>query len=443
MSDPNLTLFRFPALATARMTLPADALKEIMRGRIPDPTILDEDGSDPFFWSAEISNDKLDFYFTHMDISSLANYATDATAGVSFVDSHEIDRRLGMSLNGKVEQVGEKFRAVADFYTLPGINFSGEHTFASTTDFIRFVRGIGSDVSIGFYGGRIVCDICGQPVWGRTECPHIPGMEYAVGDQGRDVVIATATVYDAHLGEVSSVYDGATPDAMILKISQQARDGALDERALMHLSRRYRLRLPDPRHVYGGVDLAKRSNPMSDTNPIVPDATQTTDIAQAAATATTSTELTAVLEEVEINFEELAEARVLKTVASYAGAPTNGTTEEAVRWMEQEINKLRNTVTERDVRIATLEREAADGRTYRADLVDETLDEGTRAMGDAFDRDSYREILQGLSLERIKAVRSGFVKQGDSRFAGGRQTKDTPPTPQPQPNNIPAGVYAV
>lgn len=440
-----LTLFRFPGLATTRMTLSPEALKEIMRGRIPDPSILNEEGMEPFFWSAEISNDRLDSYFTHMDITSLTNYAADATSGVSFLDSHEIDRRIGMSLNGKIEQVGDKYRALADFFTLPGINFAGKHTFASTTDFIRFVRGIGSDVSIGFHGGRYICDICGEPVWGRTECPHIPGIEYPVGDQGRDTVVATATIYDAHLAEVSAVYDGATPEAMILKIGEQARGGGLSDNARALLTRRYSLRLPDPTKIWAGVDLAKRSNGMDPIGNETP-AEEVVDAVAEVTTETTEEEtirITAELEE--IQFEELPEARVLKTVASYAGAPTNGTTEEAVRWMEQEIGTLRKVVTERDVRIATLEKEAADGRTYRADLIDETIADGTRAMGTAFDQASYREILQGLSLERIKAVRAGFIKQGDQRLPGGRVTTDTPQVPQPEPARAqaPAAMFMV
>lgn len=93
----------------------------------------------------------------------------------------------------------------------------------------------------------------------------------------------------------------------------------------------------------------------------------------------------------------------------------------------------RETATEADAlaaadklakRVAELEPRAADGDTYRNDLVSEALAEGVRAYGNDFDTETYEATLRGSPLKVIKRMAADWKAVGDSRFAGGRQTTD-------------------
>lgn len=422
MSD---LLTTFPARTGLRLTLPTEALKGIMLNRIPDPSVLEE--VEPFFWCAEISSTRLDSYYTHMDVSTLANFAADAIAGVSFQDSHSNYRLgYGQSLNGITRPLpnGEEgLMVLADFYTIPGIALS-TNTYSDTDSFIRATRaGLWRDVSVGFKQGKFICDVCGEPVYGRTECPHIPGVEYAIGEQGLNTILATASIVGAHLGEVSAVYDGATPGAMLQKISEQRQQGLIDHRMLKELCNRYNLNLPDPEKTWVGVDLSqvKRSEDMGKQQTQEPEDTRQQDGGQNAQPPAAAP----------VHFEEMPETRALVDLAGTLGAPSNKGLEASVRWLGEQLSTLRQTVKDRDAEVQRLTPLAADGETYRADLIEATLADGVRAMGKAFNQATYRTILEGLPIDKVKEVRAGFVQQGNGEFPGGRQTDETPEPEEP------------
>lgn len=102
-------------------------------------------------------------------------------------------------------------------------------------------------------------------------------------------------------------------------------------------------------------------------------------------------------------------------------------------------------------RVAALEAETAaltpvaeDGRQYRDDLVAEALAEGVRAYGENFDAETYEAILRSASLAVIKRMKADWAVIGDSRFSGGRKTKDegdAPGTRQPEREAVPDSAY--
>lgn len=214
---------------------PSDDLQRIKSNLSPSSSYL---GDDVFVWEAEISSDRLDAYFTHMCPSSLQNFVGDLKKGVSFQDSHARNRLgYGQSLNGEYLNVPTA-RIIGTFYTVPGIKFNA-NSFQSTDDFIRAVQaGIVRDVSIGFYGGVYICDLCLAPY---LNCSHWAGMEY---ERDGDRVVCTVAIENANLAEVSVVYDGATPGAVILKAQEHARAGMLPPQTLYDLQLRYRVELP-------------------------------------------------------------------------------------------------------------------------------------------------------------------------------------------------------
>jgi hypothetical protein len=84
-------------------------------------------------------------------------------------------------------------------------------------------------------------------------------------------------------------------------------------------------------------------------------------------------------------------------------------------------------------RVAALEPRAADGDTYRNDLVAEALAEGVRAYGQDFDQETYEEQLRTAPLKVVKRMRDDWQGIGNARFPGGRQTTDADAEPQVEP----------
>lgn len=371
---------------------------------IYDPAILTE--RTPFFWAAEVSSDLIDAYFTHMTINTLVNFQADAKAGIAFLPNHN-HRELpfGRSLDGQIEtaQNPERTRLAVDFYTLPGLTLNS----VKTDDLIDGIRsGLLHDVSIGFYGGTHNCDICGRDIW-DWDCIHIPGMKYEIkgADNVMRVVLATSAVDGARLSEVSSVYDGATPRAEILKAEREAAEGRMKPDAVRMFETRYRMKLPEAKRTFAGVTLGGKTL------------------------------------EFELIVNQVREVLAVDDKTDLAGAVVQLKTElEGLRSAKEDLRKATEKVEE-------LTPQAADGRAYREDLVTEALAQGVRAFGDKFAKDTYTDVLKRSSLATIKQLSADWQTIGDSRFPAGRQSTDggegapEPEVKQPTGARIPSAAY--
>lgn len=407
--------FAFPARILHRQLDPANLLAIAKATRAFDPTIFDEVA--PFFWLSEMSNNRLDSYFTRMDESSLRNYAADAQAGIAFQDSHDTCRMsLGRSLAGRMEQApGGELRVTADFFTLPGIRFNGG-SYQSSDDFVRSVRaGIASDNSIGFYfentdpnvfaGFR--CDVCGEDLMDWGACRHIPGMMYEkIHDNGQtERMIATATIMNAHASECSIVYDGATPGAAIIKAQMESEAGRLQPKAARFLEQRYRsvgLKLPDARSTYA-VGTIREEDDMVDKDKVE----QPDDRAAA------GNEPARHQKDVELENN-------LRKMITEAGFAEGMEIPTALRNLVDEVKQLRAA----NAGIPDLQAKAKDGEAYRKALIEDAIKAGKRAVGEGYDEAQYRTILEGLPLDAIKRMTGDWNATGDKRFPGGRQTTE-------------------
>lgn len=394
MDEERAEVYGFPA--AVRLVQPAnrDELGELARARANDPTIFDE--LDPFFWAAIISNTRLDSYWTHMARSTLDNFARGAIDGVSFQNSHRwMELPLGASLTGRVEELDSGLvQVVSDFYTLVGLQLNE----LSTDQFIRGVRsGVVKDVSVGFSGGHRICDICGNNYLDYMRCPHFAGKVYEIEEHGVvRQVRATVTIEEANLNEVSAVYDGATPGAVILKARSAAADGRLRGKEAEVLEQLYRVALPVTQR-YAGVDVTEPPKSSSQKEG-------------------RTMGLDAILDKHQIGsgLEEVARAAALdRRLGELVTAETTLVT-------------VREELAAAQARVAELEPAAADGEQYRSDLIEEALAEGVRAKGDAFDQEKYGELLRSpaMTIERIKLMRDDWQANGNARFPGGRHTHD-------------------
>lgn len=369
-------------------------------------------GDSAYTFQVEASNLNLDFYYTHMTRRTLANYAAAARNGVQFLDSHN-NRNLGYgrTYGGQVKvdatrqpqfdlpdgvelaiaPPSQYAYALLDVFTIPGIRFGGGLTYASTDDFIRAVdTGLASDVSVGFFGDHR-CDICGNDYTNYQLCQHFAGRVYGMGEGGARRVLSTVSVDNGKLVEVSSVYDGATPNASILKARAMVEAGQLDGESKRFIEMRYKVDLPTGQ-IFPVVKLNGRSP----------------------STPSTSSGARSGNEERTMNFEEIVND--VRGILAETAAPDGEDVAAQVRWLIAENGRLQPLADE--------------GRAYRADMVTAALAEGVRAYGDGFNAETYRGILEGVSLDGVKRMTADWKSVGDARFVGGRQVEDEQPAPE-------------
>lgn len=398
MTEAN-EIFSYPAKVLSTRALDMPTMMDMLKSKVFDPSVLD--GREPFFWPAEISNSLVDFYSTHMMPTTLQNYANESEIGISFMNSHRHDELpMGRSLSGRLEQAGDGQRVVSDFYTLPGITLNG----VRTDDFIAGVRsGIIRDISVGFYGGQYWCDVCHQN-YRSMNCSHIAGVEYEV--QGGGKVVCTVGIDGAHLAEVSAVYDGATPNATILKAQRMVAENELKPEEIRFLESHYRMKFSSKRS-FPSVDV----DPKAQKNAAVRSAGSADDEPQGGK----KLEFEQIVNQVREVLAVGADTDLVSTVLSISSERERLKTE--VDTATKELDTLR-------VKVAELTPQAKDGAQYRADLIAEALAEGVRAMGDKFNAETYTNVLSNASLDVVKQMKADWAVIGNSRFSGGRKTTD-------------------
>jgi hypothetical protein len=362
---------------------------------------------DPFVFRAEISSDRLDAYFTRMHDSTLRNYAEDAARGVALLNSHRhTELPLGYSLDGEYVE-GDTPAVRAAFYTVPGLQLGP----VATDHLIRGIEaGIIRDMSVGFHGGEYACSVCQRSLF-DGECRHIPGLSYEKreGDSVIGSETAFAWIKGAHLSEVSVVYDGATPGAAILKAEQEAGAGRLAPETARVLEARYRIKLPGTRHVYPGITLESKEQPMD--------------------------ELSEVRSLLGLNPDADLLDGVRALLAQRATDADN---------MRAAHEALTSELAQARAQIEKLTAEAALGRAYRVDLVERALAEGVRAYGNDFDTALYKGVLEAASIEVIKHMTNDWSNTA-GRLFGERQTTEkgepAPAAPAAPANHIDNRAY--
>lgn len=413
-----------PAHVSVRAAEP-DLLAKF-KERTPDADDEFMEAHPPFFWRAEISSTRVDSHYTHMDKTTLRNYAEDAAAGVPFMNSHRTgglfkgsaELPMGRSLDAKFhagQRTGDP-HTEASFYTLAGLRL-GE---VSTDDFIAGVRaGIVKDVSVGFMGGRFVCDLCGEDVMRSDSCLHMPGMSYEVestdgGKKRVDTVTATAAIFDARLGEVSAVFKGSTPGAMITKAHRLAEARQLTPQAITVLEDRYRILLP------GGLR----------TYTLTTNGTQAwTTGANGITVTATGGDRTATSDEVKdggdmgdkAGTEAPGNERLLQsTLDSIRAAMGLADSEDVV----ERVRVLATDLKEAKAEAERLRPLADAGKAYRDDLVAQVITEGKRAFGETFNEEQQKALFETAPIETLKTTRDAYKSAADKLFPAQRVTAE-------------------
>ena len=208
------------------------------------------------------SNKSPDAFYTYMADSSLNNYVLDAKAGITFTDSHN-HRTTGYGWSVDGERIGDD--VFIDLAVLAADEWEGM-TYTKGEQLIFALQHRPFDVSIGFKDERTVCSACDKDIW-SLECEHWLGDTYEK-DGKREQVLGR--IEDAHLSEVSLVYDGATPGAttslsegLQTRLSEKAesllRSGKTTEQTILNFCERMRI----PQISFASKPISIRSRKMA------------------------------------------------------------------------------------------------------------------------------------------------------------------------------------
>lgn len=389
-----------PALQAGSVTLDLsqrDSIMDVIRSHASDPSIFDE--REPYVWAAQISNSRVDYYFTRMDPNTtLKNFVADAIDGVAFMDSHDtMHQPVGRSFAATlVERDAGIIDVYAAFYTIPNL----QNAKINTSDLIDRIRsGISKDVSVGFKRGEgfeMRCSICGGDMMRWDDCPHFQGVKYeTLDDQGNPIErVAIAWIINGRLGEVSSVYDGATPNCMIEKATNFAQRGLLKPTLAAALEKTYRMTLPT-RTIFQSGALDTHQQVSNDT-----------DVSQ----SNEKGERQMADEDVKkLNFDHFtSQLRAVDLIKD--GESVTSESDVTARFVT-EINRLRA--------IETQHKEFVTAET------EDAIAQGVRAQGDKFDKERYSSLFQRASLTEIRSFRKEWEDKADAELAGGRRGTET------------------
>ena len=200
-----------------------------------------EDDPKRAYISAVISSGKTDGHGTYMTERTLENFAEDLKKAIQFKDSHRRGQGFGVSEDGELSDgvVSGEFKLMRN---LP----LNEASYPNSNNFIDAIEeGVITRVSVGFSGGKHICNIC-EAEWWRQSCYHWPGRDYEQIDPktGKSTVIrCEVAVDDARLVEVRAVSKGSNPDAQIVQRAEELyRDGKLPIEAQQELAQVYGMR---------------------------------------------------------------------------------------------------------------------------------------------------------------------------------------------------------
>lgn len=191
--------------------------------------------------SAVISSGKTDSHGTYMTERTLKNFARDLGQSIQFKDSHRRGQGFGVSESGTYADgvVTGDFKLIRG-WPLNDASYPDSDTFIDAIE-----EGVITRVSVGFNGGKHICNIC-EAEWFRANCYHWPGRQYEQIDPktGKATMVrCEVAVDDAHLVEVSAVSKGSNPDAEIVEKAERCfREGRLPLEVQQELEQVYGMR---------------------------------------------------------------------------------------------------------------------------------------------------------------------------------------------------------
>jgi hypothetical protein len=374
-------------------------------------------------------------YYSIIQEPLLNKFAQDLEKGVALLLVHN-NRKLpvGRSFNAylKREYVAQAGMDVislyGDFYIPLGINLEGGFT---TDDVAKGIdTGINFATSIGFKAEKWTCSICGNDIRDYFACPHIPGKKYAVEKDGKDAVETCYVLVGedgaGKLLEDSLVYAGACDRASVirnfsadvtdfessskLQVIDTFKDIPVNALIYQYYTKDGSVLMTDTKARTGGSEYLRRRSEEQVKLDKIKEVLNKFDI-------TFSSE-----DELE---NALGEKLSVKSVDVTELEKENQELKDQLSAKDEELSKVNSALSEKDEQIQKLEAEnkeltekAGLAETYKADLINQALEAGIRAQGNAFPKEMFNKFLSTLSIDEIKDVIKKFDTEFASKFEG-------------------------
>lgn len=323
---------------------------------------------DVFVYQGIISSDAMDSYYTKMDAeTSLRNYANDLKAGTPLMTYHETSQApIGRSFDSSID-VKEDGKTVVRglFYIVRHTKINGE----STDDLIRQIEtGTLTEMSVGFGGINL---------WYKSsyDGKDIFESRYYPGDKDENGNLVYYYIMDATLREVSLVYKGACPDAVVERIRNDLPNMEDAERQIQKYETRFNVRIDMPKQ---RSKEGKRMN---------------------------IEEITRAVEKGDLQRGELLKALKVDAIT------------EGQRSILKELGDDASIET-----VRSLKEKAEIGKRAFEEKLDELV-KARVAIGQEFDQEKYKEQMRSMDVDFIEDQTRLFEDIKKAEFKPGRQTQ--------------------
>lgn len=323
---------------------------------------------DVFVYQGIISSDAMDSYYTKMDAeTSLRNYANDLKAGTPLMTYHETSQApIGRSFDSSID-VKEDGKTVVRglFYIVRHTKINGE----STDDLIRQIEtGTLTEMSVGFGGINL---------WYKSsyDGKDIYESRYYPGDKDENGNLVYYYIMDATLREVSLVYKGACPDAVVERIRNDLPNMEDAERQIQKYETRFNVRIDMPKQ---RSKEGKRMN---------------------------IEEITRAVEKGDLQRGELLKALKVDAIT------------EGQRSILKELGEDASIET-----VRSLKEKAEIGERAFNEKLDELV-KARVAIGQEFDQEKYKEQMRSMDVDFIEDQTRLFEDIKKAEFKPGRQTQ--------------------
>lgn len=323
---------------------------------------------DVFVYQGIISSDAMDSYYTKMDAeTSLRNYANDLKAGTPLMTYHETSQSpIGRSFDSSID-VKEDGKTVVRglFYIVRHTKINGENT----DDLIRQIEtGTLTEMSVGFGGINL---------WYKSsyDGKDIFESRYYPGDKDENGNLVYYYIMDATLREVSLVYKGACPDAVVERIRNDLPNMEDAERQIQKYETRFNVRIDMPKQ---RSKEGKRMN---------------------------IEEITRAVEKGDLQRGELLKALKVDAIT------------EGQRSILKELGDDASIET-----VRSLKEKAEIGERAFEEKLDELV-KARVAIGQEFDQEKYKEQMRSMDVDFIEDQTRLFEDIKKAEFKPGRQTQ--------------------
>lgn len=312
----------------------------------------------------------------------------------------------------------------------------------SKNDIIKLIEsGILADTSIGWGTDRecYKCNICGHSIYDYRKCEHIPGRNYIVNEETKEVQQCIVHVHapkNKHAGnnvlmENSIVFDGAYPNAVIQSVTGSEVNGK--EGVLKPLEGKQQLSEKDVIIGYSTNSsynlLYKQSQEKGGTEQMDEAEVQETEVVE-----TTETQATEVVETQDVKPDETVTDATQET-QNVDNVEETVETEENTETMYSEkelLEKFSDVAPDLESLIAL----AKEGLAHRNEIIEQALTSGVRSLGNAFNKEAFAKTFSNMTTKDIKEMGEAWEKQVSEKFSTDLVSKQKLPKEDKQTQSV-------